>query len=104
MIILYWILIVLIVVPAVIFLVVLPLLAYYSWAFITMWEWFVTPMFNIAAPSLVATIAFFLMFGLLKEVKADPETKKKETLKGLGIVLIKPMFIVAIGYFLKGYM
>ena len=95
---------ILIVVPAVTFLVILPLAAYYSWALITMWEWFITPTFDIPAPPLVVAMALFLMIGLFKEVKVEPETKKKDAFKNLGTALLKPIFLVALGDFLKGYM
>ena len=80
------------------------LTVYNSWAIITMWEWFLTPWLNIRPPTLVEGMAIYIAAGLFQNVRLNPDTGKKEGINVLMHVLFKPIVIVALGYFLKGYM
>lgn len=62
-------------------LVVLASAAYYFLGMVlqTLWEWFITPVFNIAAPSALAALGIYSIITLIRSKNA--ETPKKRTVK-----------------------
>lgn len=84
------------------FIVLVPLfILYYAWALVTLWDWFITPLFGL--PELtypyamgLSVVASFLNGGSIPTVDSD-KSKEQKIYDGV-YLFIKPVFAVLVGW------
>lgn len=83
---------------------IFPFIFLQGWAFATLWDWFIVPVFSAPFLSFVqgAGVCLFLNYAKFRHTDEDQTKDKLETVcKIIAVDLMTPLFFVGMGYVLK---
>lgn len=75
-----------------------------AWAVVTLWAWYVTPVFGIAAPGYLQAVGLLLLVATILLDIPKTSTDKKDTAAQttqLVVPVLAPVFAVCLGWIVK---
>jgi len=78
-----------------------------AFVLVTMWKWFVTPTWNVTAPTPVVAYGLTLLIGMLvpsQSSVSDPtDTPKDKIQQSFGALLLGPLLILALAWLVQRF-
>lgn len=75
-----------------------------AFVFTKLWIWFVVPLFGLPVLTLAQAYGLMLIVNFLKPLpKTDKSATKEEKIANAATILLSPLVILGIGYFVKSF-